>query len=104
MILAWERDDMYGDLLEKIRGAVFFGVPHRGADLAFWADFPAKVLKHTSVGFAGNTRFLDALKRDSYERSEISSSFVRRGADLNIRTFYETEKIGNILVSYKSLS
>ncbi|KAK4144482.1 uncharacterized protein C8A04DRAFT_11422, partial [Dichotomopilus funicola] len=91
-------DDMYRDLLENIRGIVFFAVPHRGANLAMWASFPARVGKHTSLGLAGNTRFLDALKRDSIERSEISNAFVRRAVHLRIRTFYETEKTGNSLV------
>jgi hypothetical protein len=99
MVLAWERERLFGDILKSIGGVLFFGVPHRGSDVAFWADFPVKITKYASIGFRGNDKFLDALKRDSKDWRELSESFVERGADLRIRTFYETEKIGNLLVS-----
>jgi hypothetical protein len=98
MILAWEKEDEYGDLLRSIQGCVFLGVPHRGADLAYWADFPAKLLRYGLVGFGGNTAYLDALRKDSQTLRDISEQFVKRVASIKIRTFYETEKLGNMLV------
>jgi hypothetical protein len=102
MILAWEKADEYGDLLKSIRGSVFLGVPHRGADIAYWASFPAKLLKYGLIGYWGNTAFLKALEKDSQTLRDISEQFVKRAPQLRIRTFYETEKLGNLLVREQS--
>src|SRR2546421_639887 len=99
MILAHERLSYYGHLLASIKAVVFFGVPHRGADLAFWLEFPARLLKYGQLGFGGNTAHLSALKKNSTMFASISGSFIERGSHLRIRTFYETEKMGNQLVS-----
>ena len=50
------------------------------------------------LGFRGNSRFLDALKRSSQTWRDISKQFIKRTVQLEIRTFYETEKLGNMLV------
>lgn len=103
MNTAWfkigERFNPYGDLLENVRGLMFFGVPHRGSDIAFWAGLPATLLDKSLAGFGGNTRFLDALKTNSVEWREISEQFVQR-ADrvLLIRSYFETKRLGNVLV------
>jgi len=74
-------------------------VPHRGADIAYWAGLPANLLDRALVGFGGNTSFLNALKRASPTWRDISIQFVERAAPpLKIRTFFETERLGNILV------
>lgn len=98
MIRAWERSSLYGSLLENIRGIVFLGVPHRGADIAYWASLPAKIIESGSLGFLGNTNFLNSLKRNSESWRIISEQFVERGTSVKIKTFFETKKIGNILV------
>ena len=103
MNTAWNNPVTYGPLLEKIYGLVFFGVPHRGADLAYWAGLPASLLDHALVGFGGNRSFLKALERNSDEWRSISRDFTQRGAGLSsIRTFFETERLGNIWVSLSS--
>lgn len=99
MILGWENSDEYGDLLKNVRGAVFFGVPHRGADIAYWANLPTKLLEYGLLGYGGNTAYLDALKTNSQTWRDISKQFVKRAAPLKIRTFYETERLGNLLVN-----
>lgn len=73
--------------------------PHRGADIAFWAGLPATLLDKGLAGFGGNTRFLDALKKNSMEWREISDQFIQR-ADrvLLIRSYFETKRLGNVLV------
>ena len=38
MITANDREDAWGHLLKHMKAVVFFGVPHRGADVAYWAD------------------------------------------------------------------
>ncbi|KAH8745732.1 Alpha/Beta hydrolase protein [Hyaloscypha finlandica] len=88
IITAWNQSNHYGELLQTIRGIVFFGVPHRGADVAYWAGLPASLLDYTLAGFGGNTAFLNALKRSSPTWREISIQFIERAAPpLKIRTF-----------------
>lgn len=98
MILAKQNDDRYGELLEKISGCVFFGVPHRGANIAYWANIPAQIITSLSLGFVGNVQFLESLRRDSDVWRSISNEFIQRAKRLHIRTFYETKKIGNQMV------
>lgn len=99
IILGKENDDRYGELLEMISGCLFLAVPHRGADLAYWKMIPARIIKHLSLSFAGNTQSLRSLERDSEIWRVISHSFVQRGKRLNIRSFYETQRMGNQVVS-----
>lgn len=101
MILANERSDYYGKLLDSIKAVIFMAVPHRGADLAFWAAFAARLVKDVQLGFRGNPAFVEALQRNSRACADISRQFVGRSAKLSIRTFFETEKMGNQLVSCK---
>lgn len=98
MILAHERSSRYGHLLENTSAAVFLGVPHRGSDLAYWADFAARLLQFGQLGFRGNPTFVAALQRNTPTFQNISAQFVERAASLSIRTFYETERMGNQLV------
>lgn len=93
---------MYGALLKSIRGIVFLGVPHRGADIAYWASLPANIIKYGSLGFRGSTDFLNSLEKNSESWRTISKQFVERAESLQIRTFFETKKIGNVLVSTAS--
>lgn len=85
-------------MLDSVRGLVFFGVPHRGSDIAYWGNFAANLLKITQLGFGTNTSFVEALKRNSATFADISQQFIERGANLPIRTFYETERLWNQLV------
>ena len=98
MISAHERSSLYGSLLENIRGIVFLGVPHRRADVAYWASHLAKIIESGSLGFLGSPDFLNSLKRDSKSWSIISKQWVERSQSLKIQTFFETKKVGNILV------
>ncbi|KAH7380996.1 hypothetical protein BKA64DRAFT_584580, partial [Cadophora sp. MPI-SDFR-AT-0126] len=94
-----ERSDHWKDIQDSTIAAIFFGVPHRGADKAYWADFATNVLSFTSLGLAGNRSFVEALKRNSPEFSKISNAFIQPASKMKIiRTFYETEKIGNNVI------
>ena len=101
--MAWSNYSYYGKMLDKISGCLFLGVPHQGADLAYWAQFPARVLPYVSLGFAGNPRFLESLKKNSEVWMQISSEFVHRATNLSIRTFFETKKLGDVIVSVAAL-
>ncbi|KAI0101579.1 hypothetical protein GGR51DRAFT_529441 [Nemania sp. FL0031] len=98
MVLAQERYRIYGDLLSKIHGVVFLGTPHRGSDLAWWATFAANMLKAVQLGRGTNTAYVSGLRRNSEEFAHISQQWVERSADLQIRTFYETERLSGVLV------
>jgi hypothetical protein len=99
LILAYERSGLYGDLLDCVKAVVFFGVPHRGADLAYWATFTSMILQTMQLGFGTNPNFVTDLQRNSRTFADISKQFIERGDKLRIRTFYETEKIYGQLVS-----
>jgi hypothetical protein len=98
MIVAHERSKVYGPLLQKVQASVFFGVPHRGSDTAYWATFAATLLKYGQLGLGTNATYVTALQRRSQTFADISQQFIERAANLNIRTFYETEKMLNQLV------
>ncbi|KAH0170241.1 hypothetical protein KCU67_g2721, partial [Aureobasidium melanogenum] len=98
MIQAWTRNEYYNDILENVKGCLFLGVPHRGADLAYWAKFPAQIIPYLSLGFRGNTKLLESLSSKSADWMRISRDFVHRATSLQIRTFYETDRLGNVIV------
>jgi hypothetical protein len=77
------------------------GTPHRGADVAYWMDFLARALYSAQFGMGTNKKLLPGLKKNSKTLSDISRQFTDRGRDLQIRTFYEREKMDytNVLVS-----
>ncbi len=99
MILAHERSKYYGDLLQNIRAVVFLGVPHRGSDIAYWATFAANILQFGQLGLGTNPAYVKALQRNSPMFANISTQFALRAEQLLIRTFYETERMGNKVVS-----
>ena len=88
---------MYGNLLRCVHGCVFFGVPHRGAEGSYWANFVTNVIKVALFGRT-NTNFVAALQENSKTFADISQQFVERAASVRIRTFYETEMFHNHLV------
>jgi hypothetical protein len=100
LILANERSDHWSNIRDNTAGIIFFAVPHRGSDIAFWGNLATNVLKFATLGTRGNDNFVHALKRNSREFSTISHAFLQpaRRLTLAVRTFYETEKIGGQLV------
>lgn len=79
-------------------------MPHRGADLAFWAGLATDAVNFASLGAYGNPKFVEALKRKSPEFMRISMGFIQPGGNFSvIRTFYETVRIKNQLVSSNHL-
>lgn len=99
MVYAWNHSSHNQDILEKVRACLFLGVPHRGSGLADWAKVAPDVAKWISLGFAGNSNFVRVLKESSKDWVRLSDSFVERADKLFIRSFYETEKYGNVIVS-----
>ncbi|KAH0367140.1 hypothetical protein KCU65_g4796, partial [Aureobasidium melanogenum] len=92
----------YNELLDSFKGCLFLGVPHGGADSAYWAKFPARMVPYVTFGLRGNPSFLKSLESKSADCVRISRDFVHRAVLLKIRTFYETEKLGNMIVVDRS--
>ena len=100
MILANERSDHWKDITDSAAGIIFFAVPHRGADTAYWADLATNVLSFSTLGVKGNANFVKSLRRNSPEFSKISQGFIQPASRFPvIQTFYETVKMKNCLVS-----
>ena len=100
LIIAHERDSNldFKDILVSTRGIAFLGVPHRGSDIAWWAGFAAKLLKHASVGTTTDATLLSDLEKGSPTLANISNQFVDRARNMIIYTFYETEKLNKVMV------
>jgi hypothetical protein len=102
MIIAHERSNIFGDLHDKVVAFVFLGVPHRGSDLAFWHKFVIELSKFAQLDLRGNPNFAAVLETNSARLADISSQSVERLQspiiDIDIRTFYESDKFHNILV------
>ncbi|KAH6640994.1 P-loop containing nucleoside triphosphate hydrolase protein [Chaetomium tenue] len=98
LVHAWNHSSHNQDILEKVRACLFLGVPHRGSGLADWAKVPVEVAKWLSLGFAGNSNFVNVLKESSKDWVKLSDRFVERADSLFIRSFYETEKYNNVIV------
>lgn len=98
--LGLERSDQWKDMIDSIAGVIFFAVPHRGADAGYWANLAANAVSFATLGTHGSSVLVRSLKRNSEEFSNISQAFIQPAARIPIiRTFYETVKIGNQLVS-----
>ena len=93
LIIANERSSQYGSLLNSVTAMVLFGVPHRGADTAYWAN----VLNASRLG--ANPNFVKPVQKNSRAFADISQQFIERAAHLKkIYTFYELELLYNTLV------
>jgi hypothetical protein len=102
LILAHERssDTHYRTILDNTKAIAFLGVPHRGADAAWWATFAANSLKGATLGMATHTALVKNLQKASPTLATISKQFVDRGKSLKIYTFYETRKLSGIVVCH----
>jgi hypothetical protein len=102
LILAHERssDTQYRTILDNTKAIAFLGVPHRGANAAWWATFAANSLKGATLGVTTHTALVKDLRKASPTLATISKQFVDRGKSLKIYTFYETRKLSGIVVCH----
>ncbi|MCJ1391102.1 hypothetical protein MMC18_003964 [Xylographa bjoerkii] len=91
LILANDRPSQHKDVLDHVEGIAFMGVPRRGSDNAWWADFAATAVRISTLGTTTKSQILKVLQKESKTLMETSIAFVERGRDLEIYTFYETE-------------
>lgn len=92
LIIAHEREDLYGDVLKLIKGVMFLGTPHRGSDYGYWARILGRIA-NIPLPTAIRTDLLKDLQPKSDALGEICTQFVRRAVPLDIITVYEREKI-----------
>lgn len=97
LILAHTRgaDLEYLDILKSTKAVAFLGVPHGGSAIARAGSLLADVAKATRA-VKVNTVNLDDLRPNSQTLLTISDDAVDRLKDLQILTFYETEKLPSI--------
>lgn len=75
--------------------------------MAYWIGFVTRALHTAQLGTGTNSKLLGALEQNSSKLSDISQEFVERGAELQIRTFYETEKLSymnSLVISFPPLA
>lgn len=94
-MIAHERSSRYNQLLNAIKGVVFMGTPHRGADIAYWSRILGKMANIPLMGSI-RTNLLSDLVPKSATLGEISSQFVERGKSLQIFSFYERVKTSGL--------
>lgn len=100
LILAHEQssDPDYKDILDNTRAIAFLGVPHKGIDGASWVEYVGKTLRGVSIGTSTNTALVVDLRKNCDTLANISAQFVDRGKDLKMYTFYETQRLGGVVV------
>ncbi|KAF5535202.1 ankyrin repeat [Fusarium phyllophilum] len=91
IILAHEQQQTYTAMAESKIGIVFLATPHRGSSLATPGQFVAKLLRALQLGLGTNTKLPTSLCPDAEILWDISSQFVHRATDIQIKTFYETD-------------
>ena len=121
MVLAHEKDELYGGILNATYAIVFLGTPHGGAsETTGVAKLVGQVINaclyvSRSGGVAGIARIdvQDTLSNDSDALKILAASFKNRLHNLQIVTFYETEitpplaqvvSICNLWISYIGLT
>lgn len=79
-----------------VKGCMFFGVPHRGADIA---DVASRFLSVLGLVFNINKSNVQDLKPKSQRFANISSEFqsVQEERDIPVLSFYETVKYNHIV-------
>ena len=96
LIIANERQNLYGDILNATKGILFMGTPHRGADVAFWSGILGTLANGLTLGQGVRTDLLGHLKTKSNILGAICTQFVERGAGLQVVTFFERKKIPGV--------
>lgn len=94
LILAHEIQKQYSDIVQSCRGIVFLGTPHRGSEVASWANMITAVTKAAGDLSPLRNDLLRDLRKSSVTLKEISSQFVHRTEGLQILSFVEREYTG----------
>lgn len=80
------RDPALTALWKRFQSMCFLATPHRGSD---WAQILGKILQVADRSRA----YLGDLKRDSLAIQSINQDFKQYSAEIDIKSFYETQKL-----------
>ena len=85
-----------GKYIFPVKGCLFFGVPHRGTDVA---DTASKFLNALSKVFNVNRNNISDLRAKSQRLANVSSEFrrVQFELDIQVMSFYETVEYNRTL-------
>ena len=92
LIIAHERQNVYGKLLPFVKGVMFMGTPHRGSDAAYWGTILGRLADIPFVTGIRNDLLRD-LAPKSTVLGNICDQFVERAIPLQIITVYERVKM-----------
>lgn len=67
----------YRDILVNTRGIACLGMPHRGSDIALWADFAGQQPNNAIIDIFTNLALISDLKKVSATLTDISSQFAQ---------------------------
>ena len=100
IVLAHERCSIpeFEDIANHTMAIAFMGVPHKGSSSAWWGNLAANILNGVSIGTSTNTRLIADLRKNSSNLLNVSTQFVHRSQGLKIYTFYETKRLGPVVV------
>ncbi|KAL2048275.1 hypothetical protein N7G274_000186 [Stereocaulon virgatum] len=100
IVLAYERCCVpeFEDIANYTMSIAFMGVPHKGSTSAWWGNLAANILNGVSIGTSTNTRLITDLRKNSSNLVKISTQFIHRSQSLRIYTFYETKRLGPVVV------
>jgi hypothetical protein len=98
LVVAHERQSIYQQLSESIKGVVFLGTPHHGSDKAKWTKYLrslARIITLDSI----RTDLLKNLETNSQELTDLSKQCVERLETLTrIESVYETQKENGLII------
>lgn len=92
IVRAFEQE-RYASILECSKAVIFMGTPHRGSSHATWGTMLSQILKLAAFGASTNTQLTKDLQPNSRLLEYVSRSFLERAQDLQIVSFYETDKM-----------
>lgn len=105
MIIAHERESLFGEIEKSIESVIFMATPHGGAHIAYWSKMLGSL---SNIPLRGSIRtdLLDDLELKSEILGDICSQFIERGTRLRICSLYERLKMKglNDLVGRLALS
>jgi hypothetical protein len=76
-----------------VKGIIFLGTPHRGADLA-------ELLSNILTAMLSQRIYVNQLRRESEMIQEINQAFLERSVALKLVSFYESTAIRVIGVNH----